>query len=536
MPEERKLSRRGFMKGAAIGTGALAMAGMGMKDSHAAPIPKKWDMEADVVVAGYGGAGACAAIEAARAGSSVLIFDKSEVPGGSTKISGGIIYASGTSTQKEAGLSDTPEAMYKYIMACGKGGAKPELVRLAAEMSNENIEWIRGMGAEFPVSLLAMSGMEFLPEYTAITPPMKRGHRVKGGGRDLFNVMMKTVKAEKNIKTVLGARVTRPIVRPSKADGGYEVVGVKIVRRGKEMSVRARKAVVLATGGIVSSPGCIPWLRDYSPDLADTIPTGDINATGDGYKIGIYCGGAMKGLNTICPLPSTMFPGQRMASIVYANIWGMPNIYVKKDGTRFVDEGTYYVLVCEAMIASKATTAYCILDATSVKRALEIAETGKARGITPEMTIAIGLNPNNIDKQAAAGDLWKADTIAELAKKMGLDPAAVEKTVALYNKDAEAGKDNQFGRKKALAPLKTPPYYGFTVRVGMIAHDGGLNINTKAQVLNAFDEVIPRLYAAGRDAIGVFGGRYPGSGTAICDLIVFGRQAGKYAAAEKAWK
>ena len=97
----------------------------------------------------------------------------------------------------------------------------------------------------FPVSLLAMSGMEFLPEYTAVTPPMKRGHRVKGGGRDLFNVMMNTVKAEKNIKTVLGAQVTRPIVRPSKADGGYEVVGVQVVRRGKEMNIRARKAVVL---------------------------------------------------------------------------------------------------------------------------------------------------------------------------------------------------------------------------------------------------------------------------------------------------
>ena len=145
-----------------------------------------------------------------------------------------------------------------------------------------------------------------------------------------------------------------------------------------------------------------------------------------------------------------------MASIVYANIWGIPNIYVKKDGTRFVDEGTYYVLVCEAMITNKATTAYCILDSTSVKKALEIAETGKARGITPEMTIAIGLNPNNIDKQAAAGDLWKADTIAELATKMGLDTAAVEKSIAFYNKDAEAGKDTQFGRKKALAPLKTP--------------------------------------------------------------------------------
>ncbi|MDQ5988395.1 MAG: Fumarate reductase flavoprotein subunit [Syntrophus sp. SKADARSKE-3] len=537
MPDAtNEMSRRGFMKVAAAGAGALAAAGIGVKDVDAAPIPKKWDMEADVVIAGFGGAGACAAIEAAKAGASVLLFDKSEVPGGSTRLSGGIIYAAGTKTQKDAGLADNSEAMYKYIMACGRGGAKPELVKLASEMSNENIEWIRAMGAEFPVELLAMSGMEFLPEYTAVTPATKRGHRVKGGGRALFRVMAEAVKAQKNVKTVLGAQVVRPIVRPAKGNGDFEVIGVKILRRGREMNVRAKKAVVLATGGIVSSPGCIPWLRDYSPDLADTVPTGDINATGDGYRIGIYCGGAMKGLNTICSLPSAMFPGQKMASIVYANIWGIPNIYVRKDGKRFVDEGTYYVLVCEAMIEKKATTSFCIMDATSVKRALEIAESGKAKGISPEMTIAIGLDPRNLDKQAQSGDLWRADTVAELARQMNLDPSAVEKTVAFYNRDAEAGRDSEFGRKKALAPLKKPPFYGFKVNVGMIAHDGGLDINTKSQVLNSFGEIIPRLYAAGRDAIGVFGGRYPGSGTAISDLLTFGRVAGRFAAAEKSWK
>ena len=83
--------------------------------------------------------------------------------------------------------------------------------------------------------------------------------------------------------------------------------------------------------------------------------------------------------------------------------------------------------------------------------------------------------------------------------------------------------------------MKTAPYYAFKINPGLVAHDGGLNINTKAQVLDAHDRVIPRLYAAGRDAVGIFGGRYPASGAAIADLLVFGRIAGKNAAVEKTW-
>ena len=534
--EKQSLTRRGFLKGTVAGAGALAAGAALATKAQAAPVPKKWDMEADVVVAGFGGAGACAALEAAQAGSTVLLFEKAGVPGGSTRLSGGIVYAARTRTQQEAGLQDTPEAMYNYLMACGQGRAVPELVKTVADMSNENIEWLKNLGAQFPPELLAMSGMEGLPEYAAVTQPMKRGHRVKGGGRVLFTVMQDAVKARKNIKVVLGASVTRPITRATSTDSGCEILGVKVMYRGKEINVRAGKAVILATGGIVSGQDAIPWLKDYSPQIAMTVPTGDIHATGDGYKIGIYCGGALKGLNTACCLPSALFPGQKMASIVYANIWGIPNIYVNQEGKRFTDEGAYYVVVCEEMISKKATTSYCIFDAVSVKKALDIAEQGKARGISPQMTIAIGLDPKNIDEQVKAGDLWKADSIAELAGKLQINPTALEKTLEVYNANAASGKDPDFSRKKAVSPVKTPPYYAFKVNVGMVAHDGGLSINTRAQVLDAYGSTIPRLYAAGRDAVGLFGNRYPGSGSAIADLLAFGRIAGKTASLEKPWK
>ena len=247
--------------------------------------------------------------------------------------------------------------------------------------------------------------------------------------------------------------------------------------------------------------------------------------------MGISCGGALKALNTGGTLPCLLFPGAKMAGIVYANIWGLPNIYVKTDGTRFCDEGANYTLVSELMFQKNATTAYCVFDASTVKKTFAMVE----KGIEIQRTIALGINPENLDDQVKRGYLYKGNTIAELAKAIGADVASLTKTLENYNLNAEKGKDPEFGRTKALEPLKTAPYYAFKINPGLVAHDGGVNINTKAQVLDAHDRVIPRLYAAGRDAVGIFGGRYPASGAAIADLLVFGRIAGKNAAIEKTW-
>jgi succinate dehydrogenase/fumarate reductase flavoprotein subunit len=271
-------------------------------------MPDKWDMEADVVVAGFGGAGACAALEAAKQGASVLLLDKAEVPGGSTRLSGGIVYAAGTKLQRQAGIDDTPEAMFKYIMACGQGRAVPELVRVAAERSAGNVAWLESLGAVFPAELLAMSGMEAEPEYAAVTPPTKRGHRVKGTGAALFEVLANAVKAEKNIKVLLGTTITRPITRPATGNGRCEILGIKALRGRREINIRAKRAVVLSTGGIMSSKEALPWLKDYSPDVALCVPAGSLNSTGDGYRVGAYCGAALKGLNTAGYLPSVFFP------------------------------------------------------------------------------------------------------------------------------------------------------------------------------------------------------------------------------------
>ncbi len=526
-----QLTRRQFVTAAGL-AGAALLTGGALKKSEAAPVPAKWDMEADVVVVGFGGAGACAAIEAAKSGASVLLLEKTGVPGGSTAISGGIILAAGTPLQKSMGINDTPEEMFKYVKACGQGRADDGLIKVVADMSAENIAWLEGLGAEFPKELLAMSGMEDEPEYAKITPAKKRGHRCKGTGSALFKVLYNTVKAQKNIRIVTETEGVRLITQPTATNANSEVIGLAAKRSGRPVNIHAKKAVVLCTGGIMSGDQTKAWLQDYSPDVALTVPAGSLNATGDGYRMGIYCGAAMAGLNTGGFLPSVMFPGQKMGGIVYINIWGLPNLYVKQDGTRFCNEGAYYVLVSEEMFKKEATTAYCVFDSETTKKALDMVP----KGIEATRTLALGVDPRNMEKGVAGGYVWKGDSIGELAKKMGIDAAILEKTVATYNANAEKGKDPEFNRKKGLAPLKTPPFYAFKIFAGMVCHDGGLKINTKAQVLDAFGTPIPRLYSAGRDSVGFFGGRYPGSGGAITDLLAFGRIAGKNSAAEPAQK
>ncbi len=520
-------TRRQFFRGAGV-TAAALLSGLSLKEASAAPVPKKWDMEADVVIIGFGGAGACAALEAAKAGASVLLLEKEDAAGGSTVLSGGIVYAAGTKLQESLGIDDSAEAMFKYLRACGQGKAVDALVKTASDLSAQNIDWLENLGCVFTKELLALSGMEEEPEYRAVTPPRKRGHRCKGMGAELFKALYNGVKAGKKVKILLKTPAVRLIARPAKTKANCEVIGVVAKRGEKKLNILAKKAVILASGGIMSGEETKPWLRDYSPDVALTVPAGSLSASGDGYRMGMACGAAMKGLNTGGFVPSVMFPGQKTAGIVYVNIWGLPNVYVKRNGARFCDEGAYYVLVSEEMISNRATTAYCIVDSETLRKAADLVP----RGIDITRTIAVGLDPRNPDKAVQAGYVWKGDTVAELASRMGIDAAALEKTLSAYNDHAEAGKDPEFNRKKGLAPLKTPPYYAFKINVGMVCHNGGLSINTKAQVLDTFNQVIPRLYAAGRDSIGIFGGRYPGSGGALSDLITFGRIAGKTAAGE----
>jgi len=268
----KKLSRREFVKGAAAvaGAGALVSCAPAATPAPAptcppvAGVPDTWDKEADVVVVGFGGAGGSAALEAHDAGAEVIILEKTPTPGGATSVCGGIIYAAGSSVQKAAGITDTPDEMYEYWMAAGKGLNDPELDRILADRSAEMVEWLIEMGGVFKPERLYFSGAEADPEFAAITPPKLRGHYIEAvtptwpfppesdptrtygptaGGTGFFSLFWEGANArgiEVLLETPATALVTDPITK--------EVLGVKAESQGNTLYIKARGAVVLAAG------------------------------------------------------------------------------------------------------------------------------------------------------------------------------------------------------------------------------------------------------------------------------------------------
>jgi len=516
----REITRREFVKGAAAGAaaGAAMVAGAGIlascdSETEAEPEPQiKWDNEADVVVVGFGGAGAAAAIEAAEAGTKVLLLEKGPVEGGATAICGGIIYGAGTSVQAAAGIEDSVEEMYKFWIACGGDLVDPDLVRLVSENAGPNIEWLIGIGCDFPAEKLYMSGAEGIEPYASITPPKKRGHWHAGQGftgTQLFRTMGETAKA-KGAEVMLQTSAEQLIT-----NAGGEVLGLKANSAGKMINIRANKAVILASGGYARNK---EMLKAYSFEegykgVASTTPT----VTGDGIILAQALGADLLGMSEMCSLPAVKIDAGNLDNTVSCS---GSLIFVNERGKRFCDETVHYDVVCDAI--TRQHTAFAIFDAEKI--------TGGGKSVAAVFS-------DDLAQEIGNGLVKQADSIADLAAKLGIKASFLEETINRWNASAEQGEDPEFGRARSLTAIKTPPFYATEVTIGIVDNTGGLRVNTSFQVIDIFGKVIPRLYAAGPGMVGgIIGSIYPGSGSAIAVAVCSGRIAGKKAADEEPWE
>jgi len=275
-----EISRREFLKdagfvvaGAAIGAGITYPLASGGKEPW---MPDKWDEEADVVVCGYGTTGLPAAIEAHDAGADVLIIEKWDEGGGSCRRCGGGIVGANTCVQRALGIvDDTPDKLYEYMMACGEGYTDPEMHRVYADNAGKNVDWIiEELGGvmpwEFCEPLTIKPGLNIsgtpvhfeqfgLPEairchwFTPATEPWAKG---MPGGTGLFKPFDDAVKA-REIRTMFGTALVELVATTDR-----EVLGIKVLSQGKTLYIKAKKGVVLATGGWVNNAKMI---RDYIP-------------------------------------------------------------------------------------------------------------------------------------------------------------------------------------------------------------------------------------------------------------------------------
>lgn len=564
--------RRDFLKGALVGTGALAMTGLGIQNAEArVAIPKKWNAEADVVVLGFGGAGACAAIEAHDAGAKVLILEKQMQNNliNNTRMSGGIFHSPDPAGDKEA-LKSYAKAMFSgenlpWMLEGEQPDVSDGLAAAWAEYSPDNVAFLKRLdpafngvafsrfsGAAFPQFPGAKEckylvyGSSFGPKADFDVPTKDLPKAEKMNGEAFFTVLRDAVEKRK-IKVLWET----PALRLVSNDKG-EVIGV-IGRKkgGGEISCKAKKAVIITSGGYEYS---VPMRRAFleGPGVEGWAFYGSPDNTGDGIAMAMQAGAGLakvgKAASRVIMAVPIRHHGLKMGLITDAI--GRPNsMVIDSYGNRYAAETlittdpSRYFFYKEAIkfditkLIYPRVPSWMIFDETFRSK-----NTITSMGIS---TAGYGLVPWTRDNMDAVKKGWimQADTLEALGEKIKahaenrklLDPATLAKAVERYNEFCKKGKDEDFNRKEAtLGPVEKGPFYALPLYPGGPNTKGGILANAKREVLTWEGEPIPRLYTAG-EISSALKFVYQGGGN-LTECIVMGRIAGKNAAALKPWK
>ncbi len=466
-------------------------------------MPNERTTDYDVLVIGGGGAGLSAAITASDAGARVALLEAGSRLGGSTALAGGYLYATGTWQQSEQQVEDSVAAMVDDIRAI-EGDSIPEGVLWRfAEGCADTVAWLEQQGVEFPVERLVSADGRMPP----------RSHEPTGGGAAIAERLDYQV-SRRPIDVVLNSRVTRLCRDASGVINGIEIDGEQITAG----------AVVVACGGIGGDDELLDRMCPKSIRGGDwRWFIGCETNRGDGLRMCEAQGARITGEDSGLFL---MTPNFYRDLEVIGPSWVL---LVNSEGRRIAREDGAYWELSEALEAQVDGRGYCVFDQLQMQsaapdpRVLEALEQG---------AITLSWIPRVLQEQVDRGKILMADSIAELARKTGIDAVTLESTVARYNDNAAQGVDRDFGKQPAnLTPIESAPFYAAEVRPAIaIVLGAGPAIDSRARVLNTAGAAIPGLFAAG-DAVGNSYGRYyVGSGYAIASAITFGRAAGEEAA------
>jgi 3-oxosteroid 1-dehydrogenase len=534
----------------------------------------------DVVIVGSGAAGMTAALAAAHHGLRAVVLEKTEWFGGSTARSGGGIWAPGNEVLRKAGVRDTPEQARAYLARVAgdcvpaerqralleQGPAMLALVRATTPV---DFAWVPDYADYYPeapgglaqgrsIEPVPLDGRVLGAELAHLNPPYvpspngvtitQADYRWLSLGPRHPRAILASVKVLGRLARtrVLGHRtlsmgqalaaglraglmakevpvwLSTPMTGLHVEDG--RVTGVQVTRDGQPALIRARLGVVLAAGGFERNE---EMRRRYQrPPIGTEWTTGSAGNTGDAITAGEAAGAALDLMDDAWWGPSIPLASRPYFVLAERSLPGC--ILINGAGQRFVNESAPYVDAVHAMYDGHADgtphiPAWLIIDQ-------RYRNTYVFAGRAPRKPLP--------RRWYAAGTAHRAPTIAELAERVGVDGAALAKTVVRFNEFAEAGKDADFGRgdsaydryygdprqrpNPCLAPLRQAPFYAVKIVPGDLGTKGGLRTDERARVLREDGSAIAGLYAAGNASAAVMGHSYAGAGATIGPAMTFG--------------
>jgi len=464
-------------------------------------LPQKWDEEADIIIVGSGFAGLAAAVEAKRAGSSVIILEKMKGYGGNSTISDGCVAAAGTPMQSDSGIADSPQLMFEDMCKAGLGLNQPDLVQTLTEKSKETFQWT--------IDYLGVKYLDRVDQFGGHSVPRSHTTYNRSGSAIIKQLLLKTndlgmrIRTKVFLKTILinpEGRVSGVLVQE-----GYDYPDAAT---GNSKYIKAQNAVILATGGFAND---IDLRTSQDPRLNHEIgSTNKFSTTGEALREAMRIGAMPVHLSWIqlgpwaSPDEKAYGVGPDFASYIAFPYGIMVN---PKTGNRFVNELADRKIRADAILGVKQP---CI-------------------GIADQK--GIEASGHRIEHCLRKGVVKKFNQIDEIAGNYQIPIQALKNTIEQFNDYVEKRYDKDFNKPilSNAQPLRYPPY--FCIRLWPKVHHtmGGVLINAKSQVLNLSLQPIKGFYAAGEVTGGIHGACRLGS-CAIIDCLVFGRIAGRNAA------
>jgi len=513
-------------------------------------IPARWDMEVDLVAMGASSGGLTAVIMGHDLGLKTLLLEKTEFLGGGTALSGGVLWVPFNDHMLQAGLQDSKEEALLHIRATSMGRHDEGLLNKFLDTGPEAVRYLE---EHTPLKLT----IEQSPDYYADRPGgKKRGRQIYPDPKIMLPLLTEAEKtnplvakvradpvpffagvrkpwsegrgligglamgcAERGIEVLTKVRGRRLVIENGR------VIGIRAERDGKDFFVKARKGVLLASGGFEWNPDMArrfmnsPMLRGMSPNSLE----------GDGHIMGMEAGAAIAIMDHAIYQPVYHIEGEMIQGKPFFRplSYGFPgNIIVNRHAKRCCNE-SFYPDIGRAFLEYDKNTSelanaplYWITDHTEAERS----GTNMLAQIVPN-----------------ADWLIKGETLKDLAGKLGIPGDALVETVDRFNAHAREGRDPDFHRGEAtynkywgsrrnrdfspgpvLGPLETAPFYGIKLELGSVGTLGGLITNTNAQVVNPEGEAIPGLYATSNTSALLTHGFMYTSGSCQSKSLIFG--------------